>query len=260
MEQKKYNLYKEAILSTYPDATNIRKPDVPGSLNNVLFADTPQGERVFKFSDEDLVLKNAKISYLYNVRGIPVPKITPREYKKLYFEDYAKISGMTLQEAINSGATVEQIQSIYRDIVRHMLKMERVYPDCLGQGDMHNAHEIAGKHTIKSHGLLIGQLAKWMVYFACKSNKAVYHFDLCPKNIIVSDDGRLKALVDMDSVGICSQNFAYGMLAARYSQIGLDIEDLFKFYNTLTASALDYDGIKRIANLRKKLLHKSCGR
>ena len=261
MNQKKQNLYYDAIYSVYPDATDIHTPRLSGSLNNVLMANTGSGERVFKFSDEDLVIKNAKVSYLYNRYQIPAPRIIPQDYKKLYFEDYEKISGITLYEAIKDGIGADQVKSVYRQVVDLLYKMEKVQPEMLKNGNMHAAHTIAAKHTIKTHGLLIGQLVWMAVYLANnngrdKFNKGIYHFDLSPKNILISNDGKLKALLDMDSVGICSLSFAFGMLAARYQQYGMDITDLFKYYNTLSADGLDYDAIKRIAKIRSLLFQR----
>lgn len=261
MSPKKQKFYYDAICSVYPDATGIHTPRLLGSLNNVLMAETGSGERVFKFSDKDLVIKNAKVSYLYNKYQIPVPQITPQYYKDLCFEDYEKISGTTLYEAIKDGIGADQVKSVYRQVVDLLYKMEKIHPDALGNGNMHAAHTIAAKHTIKTHGLLIGQMVWATVYLANnnsrdKFSKGIYHFDLSPKNILISDDGQLKALLDMDSVGICSFPFAFGMLAARYQQYGMDITDLFKYYNTLNDEGLDYDAIKRIAKIRSLLFQK----
>ncbi len=254
----KEKLYTDAILNSYPNATNIREPELYGSLHNVRLADIGDTTRVFKFSDEDLVLKNCKVSYLYKIRHIPAPIITVGDHNNLAFEDYVAIEGITLFDAIKKGIGHEQIQQIYRDIVDLIMKMERLYPDVLGSGKMHNAYEIAGAHATRTHGITIGQLAKLLVFLANLNGKdmGLYHFDLGPKNIIVSNDGKFKSLIDMDSVGCCSKNFAFGMLAARYNQIGMDMRDLFKYYDSQNNCPLNSEAIIKIARIRQKSLKK----
>ena len=252
METKKYNLYRDAILSQYPKATDVRTPDVCGSQDNVLFAKTPVGERVFKFSTEDMVKKNARVSYVYSVRGIPTPKITPREYKNLHFEDYAKIDGTTLHGAIQMGMDEEQVKAVYRSVLKEFVKMERICPQILGGEPLNYGHNVAGRYFGTKYNMLVGQLVRTFMYLIDNTNEyGLFHFDLSPKNIIVSDDGSFKSMIDLESAAICSKSIAFAMLASRYQQLGFDIKDLFKHYNTLTDAHLDYGKIVRLANFRR---------
>jgi len=255
MDEKKFNLYRDAIVNQYPNATDIREM-TGGSQHNILTATVGANERVFKFNDEDIVLKNAKVSYLYGVRNIPVPKITPREYGDLHFEDYVKISGPTLYDAIQMGMDIEQVKAVYRDVVKMFVKMDRVYPEMLGYDKINFAPRIAQKQLATTHGYIPSWIFASVIAAAnmCSNkNKAVYHFDPNPKNIVVSDDGKLKSFLDLDSVGICTQDFAFAMLGARYQQLGLDIKDLFKYYNTLSSIKLNYHNIEKMARMRKAM-------
>ncbi len=263
MDSNKLYLYRNAIQSIYPDATDFREPSLRGNQDNILIAQTDSGDRVFKFNNEDIVRKNAKVSYLYNVRGIPVPQITPRDYKNLHFEDYAEIKGTPLRVAITQGMDAKQVKAIYREVMDEFIKMERVYPELIGNESVNYAPEIARKHITTTRGVLPG-LAAYALTMSLNinsKNNSVYHFDLSPANIIVSDDGHLQGIIDLDSIGICSQDFAFAMLGARYQQIGLDIKDLFRYYNTKNNNSLNYDRISAIANIRQKMLsskHPKC--
>ena len=261
MKKDKFNIYRNTILDKYPDATNIREPKVCGAQHSVLFADTKQhGGLVFKFSDKNLVYKNARASYVYNVRKIPVPLITPHAMNGLYFEEYPLISGTTLYEAIQQGIDMDQVKQIYKDVLVEFYKMSRVYPENLGTDTTNNITEVARLNTLCTNGAVAANVISLLAAFAnfgCRSDAGVYHANITPKNIIVSDSGTFKAFVDVDSVCICDKNFAFGTMAAKYQQMGLDTNDLLEYYKKISGQELNDRRIKATAvadGLVKKIL------
>lgn len=261
MKTKKFNIYRDTILKKHPGATNIREPNVPGAQQSVLIADTKRhGSLVFKFSDRDLVYKNARVSYVYNVRKIPVPLIIPHTINDLYFEEYHLIPGVTLHEAIQQGIGSDQIKQIYKDIIDEFVKMSRIYPETIGTATVNHITEVARLNTLQTNGTTAANIVSLIAALAnmgYRKDAGVYHANITPKNIIVSDDGAFKAFVDVDSVCICDKNFAFGTMASKYRQIGLNINDLLKYYKEISAQELNVSRIKAIANadnIVKKIL------
>ena len=117
MNKETFYLYKNAIQALYPDAWGFSVPKNEGSQNSIVFANVGKKCIAFKFGDKKLVQKNEAVSKLYRMRGIPVPQITARCKNGLHFEEYEKVQGMSLHEAIHRGMTKEQIKQVYRDVI-----------------------------------------------------------------------------------------------------------------------------------------------
>lgn len=244
--------YQDAIRSRRGDATNIREPRIRGSQRNVLFADTPDGARVFKFSSPELVVKDEKISNQYKMAGIPVPNITSHQYRGLSFEEYPIIPGRTLYEAIGDGIGADDIRRIYRQILDNFAKMARVRAGSLPHENINLAHYVARENVSTANNRTLGNVIWMLVYLmnlGADKNIGLFHFDITPKNVIISDDGHLAGFIDIETVGICNKNFAFGMMAAKYQQLGFDINELVDYYENITGDKLNRTRIATISNL-----------
>ncbi len=243
------NLYRDAVIGRYPNAQNLRMPVVAGSQNNVIYAEIAGKTRVFKFGSADSVKKNAQISKLYKMHKIPCPQINIGEYNSLFFEEYELLPGTTLFEAIQNGMEANKIKQIYREIIEYFSKMDRIPGYIISDIPNKHAHEFAKQHITNTNGATLGQICMALVYMlniGNNKNDAVYHSDITPKNTIVSADGHLVGFIDMDSVVVCNVNYAFGMLAAKYIQMGFDINELINIYNKFGTKKLSP---KRIAFL-----------
>lgn len=256
------NLYKNTIMAVCPDVSAVYLPDIRGAQNNVLIAKTPNGEKVFKFNDIDLVEKNAVVSQLYNIRGIRVPNITAHNVDGICFEEYQKIPGKTLYQAIQDGMTNEQIKHVYSDILVEFEKMSRVHPAYINKHLKKDVHDIAYINVSNSNNRILAKLCMGIVYLlnlGRQNDQCILHSDISPKNIIVSDNGKFNGLVDVDNVCLCNKNYAFGMMAAKYKELGFDISDLIDEYRKISQQSLSENnitGFATIAGAGKKLLWK----
>ncbi|MBR4892051.1 MAG: hypothetical protein IKZ34_02630 [Alphaproteobacteria bacterium] len=257
-----YNKRKNAILSVCPDATNIIAPAIKGAQNSMLTAKTADGEVMFKFNDYELAQKNVAVSKLYNMRGIPAPQISLHTVGDIHFEMYKKFPQKTLFEAIQDGMPPEYIKQIYREVLFYFEKMANISPAYINSNLKNTAHEVAKVNVSNVNNKAIGTLCAAIVYLANiskQSDMALFHSDITPKNIIVSNDGHLVSFIDMDNVCVCSKKHAFSMMAAKYHELGFDVEELMSEYYKVSLEHLPAESIKRrvsIANLSKKLLWK----
>ncbi len=256
------NLYREAIITRYPGAQNLRLPTVSGSLNNVIYAEIDGKTRVFKFGTAGAVKNNARISKLYKMRKIPCPQINVGEYNGLFFEEYEQLPGTTLFEAIQNGMDANKIKQIYREIIECFAKMDKIPWYEISDIPNKCAHKFAKQHITNANGATLGQICMALVYMlniGDTKDSAVYHSDITPKNTIVSADGHLVGFIDIDSVVVCNVNYAFGMMAAKYIQMGFDINDLFNLYNKFGTKKLNQKRVTFLAdgmNFVKKQLWK----
>ena len=261
MNKEAFYLYKNAIQALYPEAWEFSVPKNEGSQNNVIFAIVGNKRLVFKFGDKKLVKKNEAVSKLYRMRGIPVPQITARCKNGLHFEEYEKIQGISLFEAINRGTmSPEQIKQVYRDVIVCFEKMNNVHPTYVNSNLTSAVHEVEKINIANVNGKLAGSIFKCLIYLLnVGHDKALYHSGITPKNIIVDKDGKFESFIDVDSVNVCSKEYAFQMMATKYHELGFDISDLVVFYRNTTHDLLKEKSIQRKIKLLasgKKLLWK----
>lgn len=242
--------YMAAIQAQHPGVWGFTTPDVSGTQNNILFAVVDDKEMVFKFGDKELVEKNEAVSKLYNIRQIPVPRIVARNQNDLYFEEYEKIQGRSLFEAMKRGMQDEQVKQVYQDILVCFEKMSRIAPSYINSNLKSTVHEVAKINIRNVNGEKVAQIFKFLVYMMnIFGRKGLYHSDITPKNIIVDNKGHFLGFVDVDSVNICSKNFAFATMAAKYKEMGFNPSELLADYRTLTHDTIDANYVNKYINL-----------
>jgi hypothetical protein len=235
-------------------------PVVIGAQNNVLIAETPSGQKVFKFGAPGLVEKNAAVSQLYNIRKIPVPHVTAHKVGGVCFEKSDKVSGITLFEAIQNGMSREKIKQVYEDILVEFDKMSHILPAYLNKNLICNVHDIAMLNVSNTNNSVLGKLCMALVYImniGHKQDLAIFHSDITPKNIIVSDDYKFKYFIDLDNVCVCNKNYAFSIMAAKYKELGFDVNELMNKYHQISHNRLPANKINRrvtLAAFVKRLL------
>lgn len=240
------------IKSVLKDAYAIERPNVPGSLKSVFFAKTPNGTFVCKFNHPAMAIKNAEISKIMSSHGINVPQITIYNYGTHWLETYPIISGKTLYEHIGDGLGEEKQKCAYKAIVDAFIKM-----DAIGIGELKSSkykytHRVAKTNISDTNNTFIASLFSGAVYLAnlgTKKSIGLYHCGVTTKNTILDDDGNFSSLIDLDEAAIANRNYAFGMMAAKYQQLGYDIMDLIQYYEAQTGNKLNHKKIKLIAKL-----------
>ena len=262
MDNKLFCIRKNIIKSIYPNITNVQTPVISGAQDNILIANLDGADTVFKFSDVNLSKKNAAVCKLYAEYGIPVPAISAKYADGIYFEQYTKIAGKTLFEAINDGMPINQIKQIYHEILINFEKMSHISPTCISTHLKSKVHEIARINVSNANDKVLAKICILIVYLlniGKKSNIGLYHSDITPKNVIISEDGHLQGFIDADNICICTKNHAFGMMAAKYEEMGFDINDLMTDYYKISSERLPVNNITsrvKVANIGKKLLWK----
>ena len=240
------NTQKDIVIAMYPETTEIYTPVITGAQRNVLIAKTNDGEMVFKFGNKDLVEKNATVSKLYNIRGIHVPLVTAHNINGVSFELYKKVPGQTLYEAIQKGMSKEQIKHVYNDVLTEFAKMSFIHPAYVNQHLKRNVHDIAYTNISVVNNSTLAKLFMGLVYIiniGPTENKRIFHSDITPKNIIVSDKGDFLSFVDMDNVCVCNKNYAFSIMAAKYKELGFEVEELIDNYRKISQQNLPANNI-----------------
>lgn len=245
-------------------APMIYAPDIRGSLDNVLVAETDKDKFIFKFGNMDTVQKNAKISRIYRTAyKIPVPDITAHECQGLFFEKYPMLQGNSLYQAINTGlVTQDQIKQIYREIITEFAKMVHVHPIQINSEPQFKFHNFAREHTARANNKTLANIFMVFAYLAnmgANKDNAIIHSDLSPKNTIITDDGHLAGFIDLDSAVICNKNYAFCAMASWYQNMGFDIKELMDYYEEISEDNLSRNritGMVGLNNFGKKLLWK----
>ena len=258
MNKDNFYLYKDAILVQHPTAWHFTTPKNAGAQNNVIFATVGNKNMVFKFGDGKLVQKNEAVSKLYNMRGIPVPQIIARNQNGLHFEEYEKIQGISLFEAIKRGMPQEQIKQVYRDVIIQFDKMTRVHPTYINSDLTSAVHKVAKINIANVNGKMVANIFQALIFLLnIGANKGLYHSDITTKNIIVDKAGNFSSFIDVDSVNVCSKEYALQMLLSKYQELGFDPNELIELYRSHTHELISAQKIsKRIKLLAtgKKML------
>lgn len=265
--QQNLEFYHAAIHNSLSDICNIWTPHVRGAKNNVLFADTIYGDRhVFKFNGRDSAIRNSQISRALIAAGVPVPEIYPIQFDGEWFESYPALIGNTLHECIEHGATKTEIKSIYHQVLYYFDKISMVDFSNIDFSNLKYAHQTARSDTTATNGAFIGHLTAAMVQLmniGTAANRGLYHHGMTPKNILVSRRGEITGFLDIDEVGICNKNYAFGVMAAKAKLTGMDASALCDQYERMTGQKLNRNQVSTVAtiqNLGRNILYKTKSR
>lgn len=256
--------FRSAIIHKYPNAKNLRFPPISGSKRNVIFANINNKVCVFKFGEQDIINKNAKISKIYLDAGIPVPKITVGQFQNIFFEEYEQLPGTTLFEAVKNGITANKIRQIYREILDNFAKMCEIAPQTLENTPFQHIHCVTKSDVTNVNNATLGKICMALVYImnsGTNADNAVFHSDITPKNTVVSSDGHLVGFLDTDSIAVSNINYAFGAMATKYQQLGFEITELFDYFEKISNKKINRTRIKTMANAnnfgKKVLWHHS---
>ncbi len=254
------NWSKKYICKIYSGVTHIERPEVSGSQNNVFFVDTNDGRFVVKFNYQPLVMKNMVVSRLFEERGIPAPKIHVGNIDGQWYETYPMVQGQTLHQAIGKGMTRSCIKQAYNDILIYFSQMDGIPATALKDQQCRYVHQVAEYNIRNANGGAVAKIFTPLVRMLNAGREkdiGIYHFDITPKNVIVSERGEFQTFIDLDSVALCNRNFALGALAAKYQMLGMSTKYLYDINDALSDRHADRGRINamlRLNNMGKCLL------
>lgn len=245
------NVYN-VVNNLFFNANNICRPKILGSQQNVYFLDNANDTFAFKFSTRELVQKNAHVSQIFHSAGIPVPIISPMEHDGTWFEMYKHIPGKTLYELVGENMDSDKIRTAYHDITHAFAKMTNLGLHSLPQIKYNYVYKVARKNiTVANNaviGAVFGQLVRALNQGQHKDS-GLYHACMTPKNLVVSDDGHLRAILDIDEAAICNKNYAFAMMASKYRQLGFDERELMEYYENISGDKLNHRRISAMINM-----------
>jgi len=244
--------YFPAIRSIVPYVRNIQVPRIQGSQKNVFVVNSLDGTFICKFNCQELAKKNAVVSQALINAGIRVPDIKLGKNEEYWLEVYPIIDGKTLYEHIGNGLSGEKIQYIYHDIVYNFSKMDSICINLLENTKTRYIHQVARRNISDVNNKLFGFVFSETVKQMNKcpiADIGVYHCCLTPKNIIVDENEKLAGFVDLDEIAIADKNYAFGMMAAKYQQVGQNPMDLVDYYENISGNKLNRKKIQKVINL-----------
>ncbi|MDE6250822.1 MAG: hypothetical protein K2M34_04295 [Alphaproteobacteria bacterium] len=262
--QNKFEFYETAIRQTIPNVYRISLPTIRGNKDNVLFAQTTYGAHyTFKFNGFDSAMRNSSVSHALINAKIPVPDIHVFQCDGQWFEGYPTLRGDTLYECVGHGATKTELESIYHQAVYYLGQMSQIDYSNIDFGNLKYAHQSARNDTANTNGAIIGNLTAMFVgimNIGMPASYGLYHHGMTPKNILVSPKGIITGLLDIDEVSVCNKNYAFGVLAAKATLIGMNINALCSKYESITGQKLNHrqiSAIVAIQNMGRNILHKT---
>lgn len=234
-----YNLdfYHAAIKSVDADVHNIRQPEICGNVAKIFFADVSNETYVYRFTDEYFIRRNNKISQLLTRYDVPAPQTTIHCYMETLFEKYKYCPATTLRERINAGMRHDEIFDVYKDTLRIQYKISKI--DISELSDVSNTyyHSIYSKHRLKQLPPIVSNIASAIIFALSRSGKMhLFHNDLNPGNILVSNDNRVSYLLDLDGINISNTEFS--LIRTIQSYPDLKYNELLDFYEDLTHQKL----------------------
>lgn len=244
--------YFSAIKSVIPYAYDIKLPKIQGTLKSSFIVKSIDGTFVCKFNHRDLAMKNAAVSRILNNAYIQVPNIRVVKYNDSWIEVYKFIPSRTLYESVGTGLSGEKLEKVYRSLVDIFAKMDTLSLTELSNMRVNLTHQVAKINISDTNNAVFGALFSGAVKLMnnyCGKSVGLYHCGITPKNVILDDDYNVSGFVDMDEVAIADRNYAFGMMAAKYKQLGHNPMDLVEYYETISGNKLNHKKVKTITDL-----------
>ncbi len=242
------------IYKIFSGITNIESPVITGAQHNVFFVTNHDGQFVVKFNWRQLAEKNMAAQRLMLRHGVTVPDLHIGNIAGQWYEAYRVVPGITLHEAIGRGMNHDKINDVYADVLTQFARMDKVPTDSLRDMSCGRFHRVAKYNILSANGPVLAALFAPLVQLlnaGARSDMGVYHCDMTPKNIIVSDAGNFQALVDIDSIAVGHRDFALGALAIKYQRLGdeFSLDALYDMCDEISGRPVSRDRVNAMAKL-----------
>ena len=255
MQKLSNEFYHAAIKNEFPDATDIKLPNITGKVAHVFTFQTDNGPRVCRFNEKPIIERNYKLTHmLYDFGVSSIIPTKPHVYLGQYFESYEYDPHYTLRETIGK-MNQNEIIDTYKSAM--CIQGQLASFPVQKFNTLHGAHfmdvyNITMPHYVDNSIMrcLYRTLYK---HFATSKNMYILHSDLTPANMLVNDSNNgITHLIDFDAISVCNENMAiFGMLR-RYPL--KNINEMIDYYQDITNHSLNRREIIRMLNLFKKTL------
>ena len=244
--------YFSAVRSVIPYAFDICQPRIQGSLRSVFIVKSADGDFICKFNHREMAIKNATVASVLLDHGVPAPQISVHNYKEFWFELYPMIRGQTLYEYVGQGMNYIKMQHAYKSLVDGFARMDEINVSALNDLKYKYTHQVAKQNITDTNNRIMANVFSGAVRLMNRGTNAhmgVYHCGITPKNVILDENGKFAALLDLDEVAIADINYAFAMMAGKYQKIGNNPMDLVDYYECRTGRKLNHKKIQKLANL-----------
>lgn len=194
--------------------------------NSSLFRVNQLGKHfIYKISDPETSFRNLMLAQILRARNIPVPDSKIFISSGIYFERYEMIPGTTLSGAIlNDCLTYDEIKQILYDTLVYDKKISETTPNIQKFSHQLILHERRKPHNTKEFGKLLAKIH----YIINKQqttygNVALHHADLNPSNILLDNNNKVTALLDLDSLALCDEYMMLSQMLLYWPTISTDL-------------------------------------
>lgn len=246
--------YSAAIKNAFPDAEEIKTPNIPGKVARVFVFQTKDGLRVCRFNEKPVIERNHKLTNLLYDYGAPIKPTKPHVYLGQYFESYEFDPHQTLTETMPHMSNME-ISDTYKSamcIQAYMASFPIQKFNQISDANFMDVYNVTMPHYV-SNSVMRYLYRTLYKHFSVGKNMCIMHSDLTPSNMLVSDDKRsIVRLIDFDALSICNENLAiFGML--RQCPLA-NTNDFIEYYQDVSGHQLNLHEIINMLNLFKKTL------
>jgi hypothetical protein len=251
-------LHHDTIKVLRPDARDIHIPAVRGS-NQVLIADTSDGKFVFKLTTRKIAIRTEQIGKTLKRPSLSLPAPAAASCGTHHFEIYPYIRGKTLFQRYHEGLEPAKFNKVYEETINLAHNLSSVAVSDFTHIELRYFHDMTMENMSRTIAPPVCSIVSRAVRFINSGKKSVYHFGLTPKNILLDDNDRLAAVLDLDEVAIGNENFMFGVMLEGYKRFGGKSEYLFDAYENIAKVNLDRARVNAQANtiaVTKKVLYR----
>ena len=228
MISRSLDFYHAAIKNAFPDAACIRRPDVPGMIVPIFFADVLKKTIVCRFSLPEIIFKNKIASDLLCDYGIPVPQTRVHAYVGTWFESYEYCTDKTLYEHIKLGLSDDKVFKAYIGAFKIQNKISKISANEFCP-EKYREHIDMLRATTKIRGGLSKLYNDILFNASACSPLRLLHNDIHSKNILYSPETDGVRLIDLDAVSLGNENFMMLTTLYRYPlKNGLDLVSAYE--------------------------------
>ncbi|MBQ5699710.1 MAG: hypothetical protein IIV74_00235 [Alphaproteobacteria bacterium] len=201
--------YYSVIRTVFPGTKSVQKPNVLGMVSPVFICVTDDGTIVCRFSEPDLLFYNNKIGNTLNANNVPVPKTSVHFCRGCWFESYEYCPDLTLYEHMQCGMSNEAVFDVYKQSIN----IQRAISEILSKDfSVEYKRRMSGVFAINQkmrlHPLLAKTYAAIYTRFANCGTMQSLHNDIHSRNMLVSNEGNLSCLIDLDAIALCNESFS----------------------------------------------------
>ncbi len=239
MSEHSLNFYHAAIKNACPQTIAMSLPEIQGVMAKVFLAEQPDASKIVcKFNPATIIKRNKHVSELMRECDIPMPVTTTHAYLDTYFESYRYIPDKTLYEYMRDGVSDEFITNAFKQAIDVQHQISQITPDEVATMPGRTFADVTGIQMSEKVRPILAMSYKLIATIMAQGGKMrLLHSDLQPKNILVTPNGNLSHVIDIESVVLCNDSFA--MLRMLYNYPLNNTDDIMDYYEQTTGRTLN---------------------